>query len=298
MADKVLSEIPNSVAPNLKPLAKYLADIKREDYVERLTETYYEFAKTSGVSIIDKYFDTDITKFDEEANVIFEGAQGVLLDNEKGFFPYVTSGSTTFENAENLLLSSGFCGEIVKIGVLRPYFTRHGEGPFVTEDSELAALLPEIHNKENEWQGKMRIGWFDFVAAEYALKVAGKIDYLAITNIDRLTELSEIKFCHSYEYEGTVTKSDEFSLFNWGVWDGKTFITGIKSNFEPELIRNGRLAEHLKKCKPSYRSYSFYNEGKETAIKNFIKYIEGELKTPLGITSYGPTASDKVCWMK
>lgn len=298
LAEQILADKINSAVPNTEPSFSHLIDIKKDDYVEWLTETYYEFAKTSGITLADKYFDMNITKFDEEANVIFEGAQGILLDEENGFFPYVTHSNTTFKNAEDLLLSSGFCGDIIKIGVLRPYFTRHGMGPFVTEDSELAGFFPEIHNEENKWQGKMRIGWFDFIAAKYALDVAGKIDYLAITNIDRLNALSKIKFCHSYEYQGKITNYDEFSeLFHWGRCHGQIFITNIRTDTKAAVKYKGKLAEHLKKCAPYYRNYYFSNDGKKVAINKYVKYIEERLGMSIGIFSYGPTAFDKTCWI-
>ncbi len=263
-------------------------------FIKELSEIYYNFAMTSGVYLADNYFNV-ATKYD---CVVFEGAQGVLLDEKNGFFPYVTHSNTTFENAENLLLSSGYCGDIIKIGVLRPYFTKHGQGPFVSEDSELTALLPEIHNKENEWQGKMRVGWFDFVAAEYALKIAGKIDYLAITNIDRLQTLSKVKFCNSYEYTGEIADYDEFSkLFHWGRWDDRIIILSIRTDTEAAGKQNGKLAEYLKKCAPNYRSHCFL-EGKTLAIMEYVNYIASELKTPLGILSFGPKASDKICFIK
>ena len=72
----------------------------------------------------------------DAAHLIFEGAQGVLLDEHFGFHPHTTWSTTTFANAQTLLSESGFEGRQTRLGVLRTYFTRHGPGPFVTEDSQ------------------------------------------------------------------------------------------------------------------------------------------------------------------
>ncbi|MCP9971471.1 adenylosuccinate synthetase [Actinomadura madurae] len=86
--------------------------------------------------------------------VVFEGAQGVLLDEWHGFHPYTTWSATTFANAETLLAEAG--GTALRLGVLRAYATRHGPGPFVTEDPVLTADLPEPHNGTGRWQGAFR----------------------------------------------------------------------------------------------------------------------------------------------
>jgi adenylosuccinate synthase len=74
--------------------------------------------------------------------VVFEGAQGALLDEWRGFHPHTTWSTTTFDNAEALLAEAGQAGSAHRLGVTRAYLTRHGAGPFVTEDAALAAALP------------------------------------------------------------------------------------------------------------------------------------------------------------
>src|SRR5215472_7041725 len=81
--------------------------------------------------------------------VVFEGAQGVLLDEWHGFHPYTTWSTTTFANAQTLLAQADMTG--IRLGVIRCYLTRHGQGPLVTEDPTLD--LPERHNGTDEWQG-------------------------------------------------------------------------------------------------------------------------------------------------
>ena len=109
--------------------------------------------------------------------VVFEGAQGVLLDEWRGFHPYTTWSTTTFANAEQLLAEAG--QQAIRLGVTRCYAPRHGPGPLVTEDPILD--LPEPHNGRGAWQGPFRTGHLDAVALRYAIEVAGGVDALAVT---------------------------------------------------------------------------------------------------------------------
>jgi adenylosuccinate synthase len=118
----------------------------------------------------------------EHETVIFEPHQGLLLDERHGFAPYHTWTNCTFENAERLVAEAAPRVYPTRIGVIRTYFTRHGVGPFPTEDNTLNA--PEPHNATHPWMGPFRVGHFDAVLAQYALRCAGPIDYLAITHAD------------------------------------------------------------------------------------------------------------------
>jgi len=121
---------------------------------------------------------------------VFEGAQGVLLDEWRGFHPYTTWSTTTFDNALELI--GGAAADAVRIGVVRTYTTRHGPGPFVTEDASLS--YPEAHNGTGLWQGSFRLGHFDAVAHRYAIEVCGGVDCLAVTHC----EVSVGAYCDSY----------------------------------------------------------------------------------------------------
>lgn len=117
--------------------------------------------------------------FDE--TVVFEGAQGVLLDEWRGFHPHTTWSTCTFDNA--LALLDGYAGEVVRLGVLRSYMTRHGNGPLPTE---VDLGLEEPDNHTGPWQGAFRTGWADAVLGRYALACCGGVDGLAITHLDRV----------------------------------------------------------------------------------------------------------------
>jgi adenylosuccinate synthase len=124
-------------------------------------------------------------------HVIFESAQGALLDRDHGFFPHVTPSRITRRAAEHAARELGLEGALEAWGVLRAYHTRHGEGPFPSEDAALAAQLPELHNRGDGPAGRFRVGWFDAVLARRALDFAGPIDRLAITNLDRIAAVRD-----------------------------------------------------------------------------------------------------------
>jgi adenylosuccinate synthase len=120
-------------------------------------------------------------------DTVWEGAQGVLLDEWVGFHPFTTWSTVTLQHAiEHLALAGVSRDDITNIGVLRCYGHRHGAGPFPTENESLRPILDDKYNPENLWQGQFRVGWFDAVMADYGKRVAGPIDQLALTHIDRL----------------------------------------------------------------------------------------------------------------
>lgn len=125
--------------------------------------------------------------------VIFEGAQGVLLDEHYGFHPYTTWSTTTSANAETLLAEAGETG--YRLGVIRAYMTRHGPGPLVTEDPALG--FPEPHNGTGRWQGAFRQGHPDLLALDYAVRANGGTDGLAVTHLDTITG-HPVKLCRGY----------------------------------------------------------------------------------------------------
>ncbi|GAA3143997.1 hypothetical protein GCM10010466_38910 [Planomonospora alba] len=148
--------------------------------------------------------------------VLFEGAQGVLLDEWHGFHPYTTWSTTTFANAVELLGGAA----ALRLGVLRTYTTRHGPGPLVTEDPALR--LPEPHNRDGRWQGPFRTGHFDAVAHRYALAAAGGADALALTHLDAPVS----RMCHSYD-------TGEIPVGRRGDLDGQARLTALLGRARP-----------------------------------------------------------------
>jgi adenylosuccinate synthase len=119
-----------------------------------------------------------------ESTVIFEGAQGILLDERYGLGEerYRTWSDCTFKNAEILLKEVGRDSQVIKLGVTRTYHTRHGDGPFPTEDSKLN--FSEPYNGDSGFQGKFRQGSFDRNALNYALAMVGDVDALVVNHLD------------------------------------------------------------------------------------------------------------------
>jgi adenylosuccinate synthase len=171
--------------------AALLADLRRPDRVEALVEAYGD--------VVRRFRLTDAPDLGDR--VVFEGAQGVLLDREHGFWPHVTPSDTTFAQAFALLDGDW---EAKRVGVLRAYHTRHGAGPLPTEDADLTRAVPDAHNADHPWQGPFRLGWFDGVLARYALRVVGGVDTLVVTNVDRLAGRARV----ATEYEQAVDLED------------------------------------------------------------------------------------------
>lgn len=134
---------------------------------------------------------------------VFEGAQGVLLDERYGFHPYTTWSTTSFANATTLLSEAGASGR--RLGVTRAYMTRHGPGPFVTEDATLDR--PEPHNQHGRWQGAFRTGHLDAVALRYAVEVCGGADELAVTHLDAPAPL----ICTAYDIGSRITPAADLT---------------------------------------------------------------------------------------
>jgi adenylosuccinate synthase len=155
-------------------------------------DAYRAFAET--VRLTDARYAIELLRSEP---VVFEGAQGVLLDEWRGFHPYTTWSTTTFSNAAELLAEAGETA--TRLGVIRCFMTRHGPGPFVTEDPTLE--VPEPHNTGGCWQGPVRTGHFDAVALRYAVEVAGGVDALALTHLD-VAARRDLLLCDAYETGG------------------------------------------------------------------------------------------------
>lgn len=232
--------------------------------------------------------------------IIFEGAQGALIDFEGGFWPFVTKSKTTTANAESFLRNYNYY-RINKIGVLRAYDHRHGPGPFPTEDKDLKEHLIEKHNMKNIWQGSFRVGWFDAIMSRYAIRLNGTIDSIAITNLDKLSTLSEIFICNQYEYTGLDTQL-LYEFFEWVKYDGTTYITKIKKPRNQE--RQAVLTYLLLECKPIY-TYCLEGWNKnisEITISEdlphmawkYVTTLQKLLTIPIRIISKGDTWLDKL----
>ena len=145
----------------------------------------------------------EIDKFKKrKKKILFEGAQGILLDVDHGTYPYVTSSNTVAASAAT---GTG-CGPNTinyVLGITKTYTTRVGEGPFPTELKDDIGKLLGSRGKEfgTVTSRKRRCGWFDGVLVRQSIKISG-INGIALTKLDVLDELDEIKMCIKYELNG------------------------------------------------------------------------------------------------
>lgn len=163
-----------------------LVDTEDMPPIDDLIEVYHQFA--NWTKIVDEYFLPTIL---DHENVLFEGAQGVLLDQDYGFHPYTTWSRTTFANVIDLMADAQD-HEFERIGVTRTYSTRHGAGPFPVEDPKWAAAFPDPTNVTGEWQGNFRVGPLDRVMLKYAVEAVGGVDQVALTHLDRAHEVQRV----------------------------------------------------------------------------------------------------------
>jgi adenylosuccinate synthase len=203
---------------------------------------------------------------EEKKNVLFEGAQGTLLDIDHGTYPFVTSSNAT---------AGGVCTGLgvgpTKIddvlGVVKAYTTRVGGGPFPTElHDDLGEKIREVGGEYGATTGRpRRCGWLDFVALRHAVRING-LTGLIITKLDILDKIDTIKVCIAYEYKGE--RLTEFPK-------------------EPEI---------LEKCTPVYEEVQGWNdntvgitdfESLPGKAKEYIRLIEERLGVPVDLISTG-----------
>lgn len=234
--------------------------------VEKILADYKEYAKKLRPFVKD----TSVEVFDaikSDKNVLFEGAQGMLLDIDYGTYPYVTSSNTTSGGVCN---GTGVGPTLITnaIGIAKAYTTRVGKGPFPTE------LLDEtgdwIREKGHEYgvtTGRSRrCGWLDLVILKTTARVCG-LTSLAVTKIDTLAGLEKLKVCVGYKFEDKVIDYFPASL------------------------------EDLAKCEPIFEDFDgwgdevadarSYDELPENA-KKYLKKIEEFTQTRIAYVSVGP----------
>jgi adenylosuccinate synthase len=210
---------------------------------------------------------------DQGRSILFEGAQGSLLDLDHGTFPYVTS-----SNSSALGLAAG-CGvpaaKVDKyIGVVKAYTTRVGAGPFPTEqDNEIGQYIRDKGNEYGTTTGRpRRCGWFDAVAVAYGVRI-GAIDALALMHLDTLTGLKELKVCRAYEMDGR------------------------EKAFFPANI------DRLAQARPVYETLAGWDEdiseatsfgALPAAAQEYVRRVEEIVGAPIEIVGVGPKRSQTI----
>ena len=209
----------------------------------------------------------------QKKDILWEGAQGTLLDVDLGTYPYVTSSSACVGGA---LTGTGVGPKAIgtTIAVMKAYTTRVGEGPFPSQCSEDdgKAIREKGHEFGATTGRPRRCGWFDGVATRYATRVNG-VDQLAVTKLDVLDEQQSIQVCVGYRCDGKVMKS-----------------------FPSDI-------DILSRCEPIYESFegwcqdtsgiTRYQDLPDKA-KKYLAALEGLLEVPVGLISTGPGREDLI----
>jgi len=169
--------------------------------VDQIADEYLQYAERIKPHIAETYSVINRALRSDQW-VLFEGAQGTLLDLDHGTYPFVTSSSPT---AGGACTGAGVGPKTIDrvLGIAKAYITRVGSGPFPTElHDETGELLTRIGGEYGTTTGRQRrCGWYDGVIVRYAVQVNGLTD-LVITKLDVLSAVDTIKVCVAYEYEG------------------------------------------------------------------------------------------------
>ena len=257
------------------------------DYKNKIFAALYYAEPISADEIFEKCkayaakllpFTTDTTEFLHKSiadgkSILFEGAQGSLLDLDHGTFPFVTS-----SNSSALGMPAG-CGVPAKVvdkflGVAKAYTTRVGAGPFPTEqDNEIGQYIRDKGNEYGTTTGRpRRCGWFDAVAVPYAVTI-GAIDCIALMHLDTLAGLKEIKICRAYK------------------------INGKETTFFPANTTRLSRAQCIYETVPGWdEDITEVNDFHELPLnaQNYIMLIEEMTKKPITIIGVGPKRNQTI----
>lgn len=237
------------------------------------------YTKDCIISLCEKYaelfkpyvaFDwQDMLNRYKDRTILFEGAQGVMLDVDYGTYPFVTSSNPIGGGAST---GSGYGPTVIQevVGVSKAYVTRVGEGPFVTElTDETGKKIQEVGHEFGVTTGRpRRCGWFDSVIMKYAVLVGG-ITKVALTKIDVFDDFDEIKVCTAYK---DCRNDKVYTTYPTDVF--------IHKYLEP-------IYETLPGWKTSLSDIRKYEDLPENA-KKYIARVEDLIGAPIGIISVGP----------
>lgn len=208
----------------------------------------------------------------EPGVVLFEGAQGILLDEWRGFHPHTTWSTVTTQAVETAAGAVGLAIPIEHFGVLRTYATRHGHGPLPTHDPELDARLPEPHNSGEGWQGAFRRGHPDAVLLRYAIEAVGHLSGLLISHLDVFTRGIALRWCGRYQLPVGS--------------GGPTGIASLRPGAALNLEHQQRMGEWLCKVRPDYDAEPVDSEAA------FVDRLALVSDLPVVARGTGPTAAD------
>ena len=264
---KIIEEKMHSIKKFYDPILESFNESKIN--IEQIIQDLLIFYDVVNELIVDN---SQIKKEFKNKKILFEGAQGALLDLDHGSYPFVTSSNTV---SSNIVIGSALQVDYQTVGIFKAYATRVGNGPFPSElfddiGDYIAEKGVEIGTVTKR---KRRCGWLDLVSLKYSCEI-NRVNELCMTKADVLNNLSEIKVCKSYnskKYEDVnFSESDILESLSLENSDFEVFSTWGEiedlSNFET-------LPDNLKK---------------------YISYIENYLNIPIKIISLGPERNQTI----
>lgn len=244
----------------------------------KLLDEYIGYGKELKPYVIDTAYYLN-KAIDNGKRVVFEGAQGTLLGIDHGMYPFGTSSNA---NATGISAGTGVPPQKIGniIGIIKAYTSRVGGGHLPTElENEIGKQIREQGNEYGTTTGRpRRVGWLDLFNIRYSIMING-VNYIVLTLLDALEGIDPLKVCVGYKMDGK-------SLESWPI--------------QSELIE---------KCKPIYREFSGWEsrsseewssiaeqgyEALPEEIKKYVRFIEQELATPIGMLSIGPNRTDTI----
>ena len=270
LEDDLVKEKLEMLMPYKKDLIAMMGGERPECTLERMTDKLHGWKEQIGKYICD----TSVLindALDRKENVIFEGAQGAMLDIDHGTYPYVTSSATC---GGGICTGSGVAPNRIDkvVGVIKAYTTRVGEGPFVSElsgEEELALQKKGGEFGVTTGRGR-RCGWLDLVVCEHATRMCG-FSSLCITKLDILNDLEEIPVCVAYDIDGTEVRHFPASI--------------------SKLQRAKPVYETMKGWKGWDDTEAVVRGGYDNLpgeMREYIEYMEKYLKVPADLISVGP----------
>ena len=209
---------------------------------ESLAGRWFNVARALARQCVPASIETIGAQLKQPGCVLFEGAQGVLLDEWRGFHPHTTWSSITTAAVEATVAGLDLAAPIEHYGVLRSYLTRHGSGPFPTHDESLNGLLPEPHNHSEGWQGRFRRGNPDAVLLNYALEVTGPLQGLLLSHMDVFQRGVSLKWCEGYSTDSSPL-CKELSIGTCGDLSHQMMLTRLLESARPQYALDSIVSE-------------------------------------------------------
>jgi len=263
----VIEEKMQSIKKFYDPILESFSESKIN--IEKTVNDLFSFYNLIKELIVDNSL---INKKFKNKEILFEGAQGALLDLDHGSYPFVTSSNTV---SSNIVIGSAMQVDFQTVGIFKAYATRVGNGPFPTElindiGDYIAEKGVEIGTVTKR---KRRCGWLDLVSLKYSCEI-NRVNELCMTKADVLNNLSEIKLCKSYNLE-------KYENINFS---------------ESDILNSLSLKDN------DFEVFSSWGEIKDLSkfeklpdnLKKYITYIEDYLNIPIKIVSLGPERNQTI----